>query len=150
MTKVKETPVTKHRAQGHTCVEVGPVAGDMAATANIDLVCIEMGKSAPAENLISRLLTGNDVKTVKLIRMVREGLPVSSFERVKKRMGGVHTDTLLPIIGMSPRTYSRRKETKQALTPTESDRLYRLAKIEFFAEAVFGDQITATDLAAKP
>ncbi|MCG7868784.1 MAG: DUF2384 domain-containing protein [Candidatus Thiodiazotropha taylori] len=97
-----------------------------------------------------RLLTGKIIKYARLIESVREGLPVKSIERVKKGLGIESTDSLLPIIGMSNRTYARRKQANQDLTPLESDRLYRLAKIESLAEDVLGDQETANDWLQSP
>ncbi|MCG7932945.1 MAG: DUF2384 domain-containing protein [Candidatus Thiodiazotropha lotti] len=97
-----------------------------------------------------RLLTGKIIKYTRLIESVREGLPVKSIDRVKKGLGIESTDSLLPIIGMSNRTYARRKQSNQDLTPLESDRLYRLAKIESLAEDVLGDQETANDWLQRP
>ncbi|MCU7933770.1 MAG: DUF2384 domain-containing protein [Candidatus Thiodiazotropha sp. (ex Dulcina madagascariensis)] len=99
---------------------------------------------------ISRHLTGRIVKSEKLIGLVRGGLPVFSVERVRQGLGIESTESMLSIVGMSPRTYARRKKLKQALTPLESDRLYRLAKIESLAETVFGEQAAANDWLQSP
>ncbi|MCP3663233.1 MAG: DUF2384 domain-containing protein [Gammaproteobacteria bacterium] len=107
---------------------------------------------------IGKVLTGRSLKTINLIDMVRDGLPLVSVERVRKNMGIEHTESLLPYVGISSRTYARRKASKRGLTPIESDRLYRMAKIKSIAEDVFGDQATANSwlqsvnraLGAKP
>ncbi|MCG8023517.1 MAG: DUF2384 domain-containing protein [Candidatus Thiodiazotropha endolucinida] len=114
---------------------------EISATAQKD----KAGRPIPVDVRVSRLLTGRSVKSDRLIVLLRDGLPVGSFERVRKGMGIKNDEILLNIIGMSPRTYARRKESNHTLTSIESDRLYRLAKIESHAETVFGDQATAND-----
>ncbi len=103
-----------------------------------------------SEVRVGRILTGRLVKPKELVGLVRDGLPVSTIELVGKRLGVRRAEVLLPIVGMSRRTYDRRRKLKQALTPIESDRLYRLAKIEAHAESVFGDQSTANDWLQSP
>jgi putative toxin-antitoxin system antitoxin component (TIGR02293 family) len=102
------------------------------------------------EARVGRLLTGRVFKYDRLIKILRMGLPVTSVERVMKGLGVASAESLLPIIGMSNRTYARRKQSNQDLTPLESDRLYRLAKIESLAENVLGDKETANDWLQRP
>jgi putative toxin-antitoxin system antitoxin component (TIGR02293 family) len=104
----------------------------------------------PVETRVSHLLTGKTFKPIRLIEKVRAGLPVMSIERVMDGLGIESAEALLPFIGMSSRTYARRKQSNQDLTPVESDRLYRLAKIESLAESVLGDKETANDWLKSP
>jgi putative toxin-antitoxin system antitoxin component (TIGR02293 family) len=110
----------------------------------------DFARSLKREERLNHLLMGKRVKHDRLIGFIRKGLPVSSVERVMKGLGIKATESLLPIIGMSSRTYARRKQSNQALTPLESDRLYRLAKIESMAEDVLGDKETANDWLQSP
>lgn len=68
---------------------------------------------------------------------VLEGFPFSAFEAVQKEID-LPQNQLSALIGIPSRTIARRKEDKQ-LTPVESDRLYRLARIVAYGHVVLGD-----------
>ncbi|MET0065306.1 MAG: antitoxin Xre/MbcA/ParS toxin-binding domain-containing protein [Candidatus Thiodiazotropha sp.] len=125
-------------------------AGKYAPPSERRVGAVQRGEWVSFDERVSRLLTGRNVKTERLIGCLREGLAVTSVERVMKGLGIESTESLLPIIGMSSRTYARRKQSNQALTPLESDRLYRLAKIESLAEGVLGDKESANDWLQSP
>jgi hypothetical protein len=74
------------------------------------------------EARVGRLLTGRAFKYDRLIKILRRGLPVTSVERVMKGLGVASAESLLPIIGMSNRTYARRKQSNQDLTPLGGER----------------------------
>ena len=88
------------------------------------------------------LLGGPKVFDVKikdpegLQRALRGGFPYRSFESVVKALG-VTTRELADVIGVAPRTLVRRKNSKR-LSPTESDRLYRVAHVTWLAADVLG------------
>ncbi len=62
---------------------------------------------------------------------VQKGLPFSAFEAVQKEIG-LPQNQLSTILGIPTRTMARRKENQQ-LTPVESDRLYRVARVFVFS-----------------
>lgn len=84
------------------------------------------------------------------ISLVRTGLPSSAIERLRARLGFEDENPILQLMGLSPRTYQRRKQDKKPLDAVSSDRLYRLAKMEALAAEVFQDQDTAVDWLKRP
>jgi putative toxin-antitoxin system antitoxin component (TIGR02293 family) len=57
---------------------------------------------------------------------------------------------ILKLMQLSVRTYQRRKKDRKPLDPVESDRLYRLAKIQSKAVEVFQDKEVAVDWLKRP
>jgi putative toxin-antitoxin system antitoxin component (TIGR02293 family) len=72
----------------------------------------------------------------ELQKAVRQGLPYAALEALV-RVLEVHAQELTRLLGVAPRTLARRKVARQ-LSPSESDRLYRLAYITLFAAEVLG------------
>lgn len=77
-------------------------------------------------------------------QMIAAGIPVSAIVRVKQ-VAGLSDQQLAQTVGVSRRTLYRRiqqaaTDTQKRLTPAESDRLYRLARIVARAAEVFGDE----------
>jgi putative toxin-antitoxin system antitoxin component (TIGR02293 family) len=72
-----------------------------------------------------------------LTELVREGLPFAAFEAVLNCYG-LTQEILSETIKLPKSTLSRRRHNKR-LTPEESDRLYRLARILAHATQVFED-----------
>lgn len=68
---------------------------------------------------------------------VLKGFPFSSFETVQKEID-LPQQQLSEILGIPTRTIARRKEDRH-LSPVESDRLYRVARIIAFTVEVLGD-----------
>jgi putative toxin-antitoxin system antitoxin component (TIGR02293 family) len=62
-----------------------------------------------------------------LIEMIGKGLPYSTFERLQKNTG-FSLDQLLDLLQIPKRTLARRKAAGK-LSPDESDRLVRLARV---------------------
>lgn len=91
---------------------------------------------------------------ISLADAIAMGLPIEAIVRVKK-VAGLSDEQMAQIVGMSRRTLSRRiqqgkiDKTKR-LTPTESDRLYRLARIIARAVDVFGDEREAQNWLKEP
>ena len=77
----------------------------------------------------------------ELIRIVKKGLPVSSFEKLKDQIG-ISGKTLSEIINIVPRTLARRK-AEGRFQSNESERLLRLALLFDKAIMVIGDQESA-------
>lgn len=71
-----------------------------------------------------------------LQRSLREGLPYAAFESILEVLE-LRSGDLAEILGVASRTLARRKTSRQ-LSPTESDRLYRIALIACLATATLG------------
>lgn len=83
-------------------------------------------------------------KLLEPSQMIEVGIPVSAILRVKK-VAGLSDQQMAQTVGISRRTLNRRiqqaaTDTHKRLTPAESDRLYRLARIVARAAEVFGDE----------
>jgi putative toxin-antitoxin system antitoxin component (TIGR02293 family) len=90
---------------------------------------------------VTELLGGHKVlgritETDDLLRVVRGGLPYLSLEALTRKLG-LDAQALGALVGIPGRTLARRKHARQ-LSPTESDRLYRLAYVTHVASAVLG------------
>ncbi len=86
----------------------------------------------------------NQGKLLEPSQMIEVGIPVSAISRVKK-VGGLSDQQMAQTVGISRRTLSRRiqeavADTHKRLSPAESDRLYRLARIVARANEVFDDE----------
>ena len=79
---------------------------------------------------------------------LRAGLPVSSFDALSKSLG-VSRKTLARALLIQPRTLTRRKRSGR-LESTESDRLYRLARVFTHAVEVFGTTEKAAAWMSEP
>ena len=67
---------------------------------------------------------------------IRDGLPYAAFEALADMLELTRRD-VTEIVGMAPRTLARRKQ-RQHLSPIESDRLYRIARIMQLAADTLG------------
>src|SRR6266545_3261449 len=67
---------------------------------------------------------------------IRAGLPYGALEALADVLELTRTD-VTAVLGMAPRTLTRRKQGRH-LSPAESDRLYRLARITSLAAEVLG------------
>ncbi len=99
------------------------------------------------EARISQVLYGKAKPTtypIVSVGVVRKGLPLGSIRHVSQSLK-MEEGELLPILGISPRTLQRRRQAHKHLDLIESDRLYRLAKIQARAAEVFDDEDIAVD-----
>jgi putative toxin-antitoxin system antitoxin component (TIGR02293 family) len=80
--------------------------------------------------------------TDDLIRAVTEGMPTEVIVRLARELGRPQEE-LLQLIGLSARTYARRL-TEGRLTPEESERAARLARVVEAAHTSFGPQRART------
>ena len=79
-----------------------------------------------------------------VLKMVRNGLPFSMFDELVGAVGGSQRE-LAAIIGIPATTLARRKRSGM-LTPTESDRLVRIARLEAMAVAMTRGDASAAGL----
>jgi putative toxin-antitoxin system antitoxin component (TIGR02293 family) len=81
---------------------------------------------------------------LELATVIRKGLPTRSVESVAKRLDMTSLATVISI-GLVQRTWARRVQGKDGLTPGESEKVVRLARVVARATKVFGDQKKARD-----
>ena len=72
-----------------------------------------------------------------LANQVRKGLPFAALSAVMGEYG-ISRDVVCEVLQLSSRNFLRRKDQKR-LSPVESDRLYRLARVLAHANRVFED-----------
>ncbi|MEE9282382.1 MAG: antitoxin Xre-like helix-turn-helix domain-containing protein [Myxococcota bacterium] len=80
--------------------------------------------------------------------LVRAGLPFAAFEAVMTRYG-LTQEVLSATVKLPKSTLARRRRSRR-LTPEESDRLYRLARILAHATQVFEDTEAVADWLRSP
>jgi len=83
-----------------------------------------------------------------LAERVRNGLPFAALLAVMEQYG-ISRDVLCNVLHLSARNFLRRKEQKR-LSPDESDRLYRLARVIAHANRVFDDPEESADWIHAP
>jgi putative toxin-antitoxin system antitoxin component (TIGR02293 family) len=98
---------------------------------------------------IANVLGGRKVigKTIKnpdeLRSLIRKGLPVGSLTVLAERLG-VGNGILSRKLGIPQRTLTRRMSQESLLTPAESDRTVRMARIYAQAVEMIGDEHKAS------
>lgn len=112
-----------------------------------------MGHPRQIEGIVSVLggaeVVGAEVRSPEhLAELVRKGLPFASLAAVMERYG-IARDVACRILRLSARNFLRRKEQKR-LSPDESDRLYRLARVIAHANRVFEDPEESADWIRSP
>ncbi len=83
-----------------------------------------------------------------LILKVKEGLPIGSFEKLRKRLG-VSDNFLSQIVNIPKRTLTRRKQQGR-LNPQESEKVLRIARLYDKALEVFEDEQAAEKWLKSP
>ena len=87
--------------------------------------------------------------------LIKKGMPSGVIYYMKKEFN-LTDETLALITGISLRTIARRRKTtkgetaKERLSPVESDRLYRFARIIALAEEVFENKADAMEWLKSP
>jgi putative toxin-antitoxin system antitoxin component (TIGR02293 family) len=76
--------------------------------------------------------------SLELHQRVREGLPFESFESLRSHLDSTQSE-MADLLLISLKTIQRRKKEKR-LTPEESDRLARVARVLARASVLFGDE----------
>jgi putative toxin-antitoxin system antitoxin component (TIGR02293 family) len=72
-----------------------------------------------------------------LIHQIKRGFPIDKFEQLKDDFG-VNREKLADVAGISLATLHRRKVASKHLTPDESEKIYRLEKLNTTALEVLG------------
>ena len=98
---------------------------------------------------------GQKVKSrIDFDALIKRGIPLGVISHIKREFN-LPDEVIARIIGVSPRTVSRRRRTvkipaKERLSPVESDRVYRFARIVAIAEDVFEDKKEALEWLNNP
>ena len=87
--------------------------------------------------------------TSQVIGAVRKGVSATKLNRMA-RLLDVDQSLLLRILGVSERTVQRKRLHSERLSPTASDRLYRIDRIYDLAVDVFGDGSKAAQWLKRP
>jgi putative toxin-antitoxin system antitoxin component (TIGR02293 family) len=83
--------------------------------------------------------------------LLREGLPGRALMHLVERVAVLHQGSLENAVGISFRTYQRRKETPdKPLSPEQSGRVWKLAEILGRATELFGSQAEAEAWLERP
>lgn len=99
----------------------------------------------------ARIFRRKVATSLDLAAAVRAGLPVSALDSLLKQMVGdfVTQADVYGVVG-SARTLQRKRSQRTTLSPEESDRLARLARILVRAEEVLGAEDKARHWLGKP
>lgn len=87
---------------------------------------------------------GTSLEWFSVAKEIRKGLPVKEIDHLVSRTG-IPQVALFKVVGISKRTYDRRRKDGKVLDANAADRAYRLAKIVAHAEDVFATQEIAHD-----
>jgi putative toxin-antitoxin system antitoxin component (TIGR02293 family) len=102
-----------------------------------------METQAIADILGGRKVLGKVIrKPDDLAQLVREGLPVASVTSLAARLH-VRNSVLSRKLGIAQRTLTRRLSAASVLTPAESDRTARMARVYANAVELIGDEENA-------
>lgn len=83
-----------------------------------------------------------------LLESIDEGLPTGLMSEIQERLA-VGPEKMASLLGISPRTLKRRRESG-TLTPGESERLYRIARLLRRATGVFESEEEARSWLKRP
>ena len=93
--------------------------------------------AAPVAALLGgRKVLGSASEPENMVAAVRQGLPYASLLSLARELG-LDLGDVGAVVGIPARTLARRKH-QRALSPIESDRLYRLAYVSHVASATLG------------
>jgi putative toxin-antitoxin system antitoxin component (TIGR02293 family) len=96
-----------------------------------------MTNSAIAERLGGKRVFDQRIRSdLELVEVLREGFPAEAVDALLSE--GTITQQELYALVIPRRTLALRRQRQQRLTPEESDRLARLARVLGFAEETFG------------
>ncbi len=132
-------------AGGHTFtpVKITPSTREKAAGVSRHVVRNEEGEGHHAWTVVSLLDITDGVEELNntlqgyltVSRMIRKGLPLSVMENLKNAgVDASYRNMIVP-----PRTLQHRATKGEPLSPTESERAYRVARIISLADQVFGN-----------
>ncbi|MDD2773908.1 MAG: DUF2384 domain-containing protein [Elusimicrobiales bacterium] len=84
-----------------------------------------------------------------IIKRIRDGFSIGTAKDVQTAWG-FDTASFARLVGISGRTLSRAKKRKAFISPTASDRIYRMSKILDLATTVFQDRENALSWLKRP
>lgn len=109
-----------------------------------------METAAIAEVLGGRKVLGRAIrKPDDLARLVREGLPASTVTALAQKLR-IGNSVLSEKLGIPQRTLTRRLSQRSLLTPAESDRTVRVARVYANAVEMIGDPEKAIEWLRTP
>jgi putative toxin-antitoxin system antitoxin component (TIGR02293 family) len=109
-----------------------------------------MGAEAIAEVLGGRKVLGKTIrKSDDLALLIRKGLPAGSVTALAEKLH-VGNNVLSRKLGIPRRTLTRRLSQSSLLTPTESDRTVRIARVYAHAVEMIGDGDKAIEWLGTP
>ena len=109
-----------------------------------------METGAIAEILGGRKVLGKAIRTpVDLAHLVRQGLPAGSVTALAEKLHLGNT-VLSRKLGIPQRTLTRRLSQASLLTPAESDRTVRMARVYANAIEMIGDEQKAIEWLSAP
>lgn len=109
-----------------------------------------MEAAAIAEVLGGRKVLGRTVRTpADLTRLVRTGLPSASVSTLASRLD-LGNNVLSAKLGIPQRTLTRRLSQRSPLTPAESDRTVRMARVVAAAVELIGSHDSAIQWLQTP
>jgi putative toxin-antitoxin system antitoxin component (TIGR02293 family) len=109
-----------------------------------------METAAIVEVLGGRKVLGKVVKKPDdLARLVREGLPVGTVTALAEKLH-IGNSVLSRKLGIPQRTLTRRLSQRSVLTPAESDRTVRVARVYANAVVMIGDPDKAIEWLRTP
>lgn len=111
----------------------------------IDIICQILGFVGSLRDVCENLPR----QELQIVSIIRQGLHVAAAMRVAE-FYGISEAKVATLLGSSERTLSRRKKEDKPLDSTESDRLYRLARIAARATEVFENDDTARNWLKRP
>ena len=102
-----------------------------------------------AERLGGSKVLGSEVNSdLQFHRLVDKGFAPEVIDAMIQSQ--VISRRELKLLAIAPRTLARRKQRHENLTPEESDRIARIARIVAYAEEVFADKATAAAWLREP
>jgi putative toxin-antitoxin system antitoxin component (TIGR02293 family) len=84
-------------------------------------------------------LTGSSDSLVVRKKITQTGLSGALLRSLRERLGLTIAD-MARVLGAGERTIIRKEQQRAALSPTESDRAYRLARVADLATQLIGDE----------
>jgi putative toxin-antitoxin system antitoxin component (TIGR02293 family) len=109
-----------------------------------------MGAAAIAEVLGGRKVLGKSIKkSDDLALLVRKGLPAGSVTALAGKLQ-VGNNVLSRKLGIPQRTLTRRLSQSSLLTPAESDRTVRIARVYAHAMEMIGNEAKAIEWLRTP
>lgn len=94
-------------------------------------------------------LTGAPADSLAARGMIARGLSSVPARAVRERLGLTISD-MAHVLGTSDRTVIRKEQERAPLSPTESDRAYRLARIADLAIELIGEEARAVSWLRAP